>query len=82
VNGLSSRINVTEAASTLGIARRAIPVISVKTSDASRSATTTLASASCSSLTLFITGFRSLSLRTAIGSQPSSIRYQILPPYP
>jgi hypothetical protein len=66
VNGLSSRINVTEAASTLGIARRAIPVISVKTSDGSRSATTTLASASCSSFTLFIPGFRSLSWRTGI----------------
>jgi hypothetical protein len=34
----------------LGIARRAIPVISVKTSESSRSATTTLASASCSSV--------------------------------
>jgi hypothetical protein len=55
---LSSRINVTEAASMLGIARRAIPVISVKTSESSRSAKTTLASASCSAVTLFITGFR------------------------
>ena len=60
MKALSSRINVIEAASTLGIAPRAIPVISVKTSEGSRSARTTLASASCSWLTLFIAGLRSL----------------------
>jgi hypothetical protein len=57
---------VTEAASTLGIAPRAIPVISVNTSPGSRSATTTLANARCSSFTSFITDFRSLSLKTGI----------------
>jgi hypothetical protein len=75
VNGLSSRINVIEAASTLRIARRAIPVISVKTSDGWRSATTTLASASWSSLTLFIAGFRSLRAENCY-SKPATLDRQ------
>jgi hypothetical protein len=58
---LLSRISVIEAASVPGIACRAIAVMSLKTSGNLRSAKTTLASASCSSFTLFIAGFRSLS---------------------
>jgi len=54
VNGLSPRINVIEAASVPGIALRARPVVTVKTSGSSRSVKTTLASASCSSVRLGI----------------------------
>src|SRR5215216_4002641 len=49
------------------------PMISVNTSPSSRSATTTPANTSCSSFTSFITGFRSLSLRTGMW-KPAELR--------